>query len=304
MKFFDLHCDTLYRAYKESKSICENSGFHISYEKSAGFKKYIQCFAVWIPDEYRRVNAFNLFDRCVNKLKIEHKKRKFNIIKNLDDFNGEKCAVLTVEGGAVLGGDIQRVQYLAENNVKIMTLTWNGRCEIGDGCEVNGSKGITDFGKRVVKKMEAYGIIVDVSHASERLFYDVADMAEKPFIATHSNSYSVCPHKRNLTDNQFAEIKSHGGIVGITFCSEFLNSNKSANLDDVIKHAEHFWELGGEDILSIGSDFDGAEVPPELDSLEKIENLYEHFLKKNYKESLVQKLFFENAYNFMKLHIN
>ena len=302
MRFFDLHCDTLYRAYNENKSIYKND-FHVSYEKSKGFKKYVQCFAAWIPDEYRGVNALNLFDGCINKLRDEQEESGFNIIKTLDDFEKDRCAIVTVEGGAVLGGDIQKVKYLAENNVKIMTLTWNGRCEIGDGCGVNNSQGITKFGKQVVQKMEAYGIIIDVSHASEKLFYDVANIAEKPFIATHSNSYSVCPHKRNLTDSQFSEIKSRGGIVGITFCSEFLNSNKKAGFDDVLKHVEHFWELGGENTLSIGSDFDGAEVPPELNSLEKVEDLYEYFLKKNYKESLVQKLFFENGYEFIRSNI-
>ncbi|MBR0423113.1 MAG: membrane dipeptidase [Clostridia bacterium] len=303
MKFFDLHCDTLYRAYNENKSIYKNNDFHISYEKSKRFKKYVQCFAAWIPDEYRGVNALNLFDGCIDKLQDEKKESKFNIIKTFDDFDGERCAVVTVEGGAVLGGDIQKVRYLSENNVKIMTLTWNGRCEIGDGCGEINSQGITEFGKQVVKEMESYGIIIDVSHASEKLFFDVANIAKKPFIATHSNSYSVCPHKRNLTDSQFLEIKNGEGIVGITFCSEFLNSNKNAGLDDILKHAEHFWGLGGEDVTCIGSDFDGAEVPPEINSLEKVENLYEYFLKKNYKESLVQKLFFENAYEFMKLHI-
>ncbi len=302
MKFFDLHCDTLYRAYKEDKSICKNN-FHISYEKSKIFKKYVQCFAVWIPDEYRGANAFNLFDGCINKLKSEQEKYGFNVVKTPNDFDLDRCAVITVEGGAVLGGNIKNVKYLADNNVKIMTLTWNGRCEIGDGCGVDNSQGITEFGKQVVQKMETYGIIIDISHSSEKLFYDVANIAEKPFIATHSNSYSVCPHKRNLTDSQFSEIKSRGGIVGITFCSEFLNSNKKAGFDDVLKHVEHFWELGGENTLSIGSDFDGAEVPPELDSLEKVEDLYEYFLKKNYKESLVQKLFFENGYEFIRSNI-
>ncbi|MBQ6143860.1 MAG: membrane dipeptidase [Clostridia bacterium] len=302
MKFFDLHCDTLYRAYKENKSIYKND-FHVSFEKSKRFEKYIQCFAAWIPDEYRGIKALNLFNGCINKLQNEPKKSEFNIVKKPNDFSGGKCAVITVEGGAVLAGDIQKVKYLAENNVKIITLTWNGKCEIGDGCGVICPEGITKFGEQVVKKMEAYGIIIDVSHASEKLFYDVSKIANKPFIATHSNSYSICPHKRNLTDSQFLEIKNRGGVVGITFCSEFLNLNKKAGFDDIVKHVEHFLELGGEDTLSIGSDFDGAEVPSEINSLEKIENLYEYFLKKNYKENLVKKLFFENAYEFMKLHI-
>ena len=302
MKFFDLHCDTLYRAYKEDKNIFKND-FHVSFEKSKRFKKYVQCFAAWIPDEYRGLNALNLFNGCISKLKSEPKKNGFHIVKKSNDLSAERCAVVAVEGGAVLGGDIQKVKYLFENNVKMMTLTWNGKCEIGDGCGEISPKGITKFGKQVVKEMEAYGIIIDVSHASEKLFYDVAEIAEKPFVATHSNSYSVCPHKRNLKDSQFIEIKNRCGIVGITFCGEFLNQNKKAGFDDVLKHAEHFWELGGENIICFGSDFDGGEVPAELDSLEKVENLYEYFLKKNYKESLVQKLFFENAYEFMKLHI-
>lgn len=306
MNFFDLHCDTLYRALNENKNLYEND-LHISLKKARKYDCYLGCFAVWIPDEFRGENAIKLFNCAKDKLFFEHARNseKFSICRcaeDMEDVNQtekDTGIILTVEGGAVLAGDIENVEYLRKSGVRVMTLTWNGRCEVGDGVGVADAKGISDFGKKTVKKMEEVGIVVDVSHASERLFYDVCEIAEKPFIATHSNSKKVCPHRRNLTDEQFEIIAERGGIVGINFCKDFLSDGHSACLDDIIKHAEHFLEIGGENTITLGSDFDGCDVPDEIAGIEYVENLYEYFLKKNYNQNLVDKIFFDNAYNFM-----
>ena len=117
--------------------------------------------------------------------------------------------------------------------------------------------------------------------------------------ATHSNSKRICNHRRNLTDEQFRIIVNRGGIVGINFCNDFLSDRGSAKLEDIIRHAEHFLELGGSKAIAIGSDFDGCDMPAEISGIERIENLYEYFLKRNYPQSLVDDIFFNNAYNFM-----
>ena len=179
-----------------------------------------------------------------------------------------------------------------------MTLTWNGTCEIGDGVGVENSKGLSKFGSLVIKEMEKYGIIVDISHASEKLFYDISQTASKPFIATHSNSKCICPHRRNLTDEQFKVIKSFGGIVGITFAKDFL-SQKDAGVTDIIKHIEYFLSLSGENTLSIGSDFDGTDMPKGINDIESVYDLYEQMLRLNYNESLLDKIFYKNAYDFI-----
>lgn len=304
MKLFDLHCDTLYRAFFENGGLFNND-FHISFDKTDDIEPYIQCMAVWVPDEFRNKNAIQLFENCRKKLNDELKDTNIKIIYSQDDIieiesKKGKGVVLTVEGGAVLGGKLENVDHLAKCGVKIMTLTWNGNCELGDGIGVEGAKGLTDFGKSVVAKMEQNGIIVDVSHSSVPMFYDVAELSTRPFCATHSNSKQICPHRRNLTDEQFSIIRDKGGIVGLNLSRGFLREDEDkACMLDVLRHAEHFLSLGGEKTLAIGTDFDGTDIPIDMTGIESMNKLYELFLKHNYNEKLLEDIFFNNARNFL-----
>lgn len=305
MNFFDLHCDTLYEMFTKNKEIFKND-LNIDIERSLKYRPYIGCFAVWIPDNMRGKNAFDFFNKLSKKLYEQENlySKYFKVCKSFEDIKNLKerqGIILTVEGSAALGGKIENVNSLYKSGVRIMTLTWNGKCEVGDGADFKG--GLSDFGYEVVKKMEEIGIIIDVSHASEKLFYDLSQIASKPFIATHSNSQTICSHRRNLTDEQFETIKSVKGLVGITFCRYFLSDKKQAHFDDLLRHVEHFLERGGENILAIGSDFDGTELPVDILGIESIEKIYENFLKYNYSERLLDKIFFKNAYNFMRLNL-
>lgn len=304
MKLFDLHCDTLYRAFFENGGLFNND-FHISFDRIDSIEPYIQCMAIWVPDEFRNKNAIQLFENCRKKLNDELKDTNIKIIRSQDDIievesKKGKGVVLTVEGGAVLGGKLENVDYLAECGVKIMTLTWNGNCELGDGIGVEGAKGLTDFGKSVIAKMEQNSIVVDVSHSSVPMFYDVAELSTKPFCATHSNSKQICPHRRNLTDEQFSIIKDKGGIVGLNLSRGFLREDEDkACMLDVLRHAEHFLSLGGEKTLAIGTDFDGTDIPIDMTGIESMNKLYELFLRHNYNEKLLEDIFFNNARNFL-----
>lgn len=304
MKLFDLHCDTLYRAFFENGGLFNND-FHISFDRIDSIEPYIQCMAIWVPDEFRNKNAMQLFENCRKKLNDELKDTNIKIIYSQDDIievesKKGKGVVLTVEGGAVLGGKLENVDYLAECGVKIMTLTWNGNCELGDGIGVEGAKGLTDFGKSVIAKMEQNSIVVDVSHSSVPMFYDVAELSTKPFCATHSNSKQICPHRRNLTDEQFSIIKDKGGIVGLNLSRGFLREDEDkACMLDVLRHAEHFLSLGGEKTLAIGTDFDGTDIPIDMTGIESMNKLYELFLRHNYNEKLLEDIFFNNARNFL-----
>jgi len=304
MKLFDLHCDTLYRAFFENGGLFNND-FHISFDRIDSIEPYIQCMAIWVPDEFRNKNAIQLFENCRKKLNDELKDTNIKIIYSQDDIieiesKKGKGVVLTVEGGAVLGGKLENVDHLAKCGVKIMTLTWNGNCELGDGIGVEGAKGLTDFGKSVVAKMEQNGIIVDVSHSSVPMFYDVAELSTRPFCATHSNSKQICPHRRNLTDEQFSIIRDKGGIVGLNLSRGFLREDEDkACMLDVLRHAEHFLSLGGEKTLAIGTDFDGTDIPIDMTGIESMNKHYELFLKHNYNEKLLEDIFFNNARNFL-----
>ncbi len=309
MRFFDLHCDTLYKSTLYGESLYKNN-FHVSLSRARKYHPYIGCFAIWIPDDLRGEKAFEFFNKCKNKFSFdiencdyaEEIKSSSNLYRIIEA--KKSGLILTLEGSSALMGDISKVRYVSSAGVKIITLTWNGACEAGDGVNVENATGITDFGKKLLKEMEIYSIIVDASHASEKLFYDIYSLSTRPFIATHSNSKKICPHRRNLTDDQFKCIKEKGGIVGITFCSEFLSSSSKVGFEDVFKHVEHFLSLGGEKTLSIGSDFDGSDVPNDLRGIEFVESLYEYFLVKNYSEEILDKIFFSNAYSFIKNFTN
>ncbi|MBQ8133252.1 MAG: membrane dipeptidase [Clostridia bacterium] len=302
MRLFDMHCDTLYRAYTEESTLFDDS-FHISFNKIGKISPYIQCLAVWIPDEYRGEAAWRLFEGCVGKLKEQLENTDITWCKTAEDIrkvneSKGKGIILTVEGGAVLGGDIRKIQTLYDIGVRMMTLTWNGRNEIGDGIGEADDKGLTDFGKAAVKEMEKVGIIIDVSHAGEKLFWDVAEITTKPFVASHSNIRTVTPHKRNLTEEQFKELIRRGGITGLNFCAEFLNKSKTnAQMYDIIEHAGYFLSLGGKNNIAMGGDFDGAEIPPDLTGIESMPKLYDMFIS-HFGREISDAIFFGNAYSF------
>lgn len=304
MHLFDLHCDTLYRSVMENKGLLKND-FQISLQKGKKFDSWVECFAVWISDDLTGQEASDFFDNAIRNFKEEQNLNSEYIkqIYNVNEYqkensNGKCAAILTLEGSKALNGDLNKVSYMKECGVKAITLTWNGDCDIGSGCKVLNPVGLTQFGKDVISLMNEYSIIPDVSHASDKLFYDVVNFSKKPIIATHSNSRKICNNVRNLTDDQFKIIRSMNGIVGINFCKDFLNSNDNANFLDIRKHVEHFLSLSGEKTLCIGSDFDGADMPECIKDIESILSLYDYFLDCGYERSLLDDIFFNNAYNF------
>lgn len=303
MKLIDLHCDTLYKSVTQNLPLNDNS-FEV--KLAIGNDRKLQCYAVWLPDDIGGDEAENLFFSASERLKSECNKHNINLLypgKNLsNDYSSyANNAFFTVENGIALNGKLENVKHFFDSGVRIMTLTWNFHNNIGDGAKTENPKGITEFGRRVVAEMEKYGIIVDISHASDKLFYDVAEISVRPFIATHSNSRTVTPNMRNLTDEQFKIIKNKKGIVGLNFHNEFLNSEpEKSSMFDIIKHADYFLSLGGENIIALGSDFDGCTLPNDINGSDSMSNLYELFLRHNYKETLVDKIFYENALNFFE----
>ena len=304
MHFIDLHCDTLYKSVTNNIPI-DDVSMELKINNSDNNNR-LQCFAIWLPDELTSDEAEKLFFNASKKLSVECERCNIKLItdfKNIetDFYNNKNSAVLTVENGSALNGKIDNVRIFSELGVKMLTLTWNGANEIGDGAGVDNQKGITVFGKNVISEMEKHNIIIDISHASDKLFYDVVELTTKPFVASHSNARSVTPHKRNLTDEQIKIIIERKGLFGLNFHNKFLSENyKQASMFDILKHTEHFLSLGGENCISFGTDFDGCDLPKDINSSQSMDNIYEMFLKHNYKESLIKKIFYENALIFFE----
>lgn len=208
---------------------------------------------------------------------------------------------MAVESGAALGGRIERIDDLAESGVKIMTLVWNGKNELGSGHDTG--EGLTPFGKEVIRKMEERRMIVDVSHLNDRGFDEVCEVAARPFVATHSNLRSICSHPRNLKEEQFCEMVIRGGLVGINLHQPFLSDTGEGKEEDVYRHIDRMLELGGENVIACGSDFDGADIHLSLNTPVKYAELAEKMLKGGIKEAVVDKIFFENAERFFRENV-
>lgn len=307
MKLFDMHCDTALELFNTKQSLKSNN-LSISLDKSDCFERWSQVFAIWIPDSIRGNDAYNYYFNAYKYFKSEMENNFSNIVwfgEDNQELIDEKhvCeAILAVEGGAVLAGKLDNLDILNEHGVKLITLTWNGENEIGYGTSEN--KGLKPFGKQVVSKMEQLDMIVDVSHLCESGFNDVVEISTKPFVASHSNAYSVCNHVRNLKDYQIKEIINRNGLIGLNFYWKFITNkhNNSDTFDEIFDHIEHFMSVGAQDVLCLGSDFDGCDPIKKLGNISDVNELYNFLLRKNYSECLVNKIFFDNANDFFKVH--
>ncbi len=275
MNFFDLHCDTAYEMYVKNQEFSKNN-LAVSAKKGEVFESWYQTFAVWLPENVE--NPFNFYKAVLNNLKAK--------------LCGNVNPVFAVEGGTVLEENIENLYKLQEDGIKMLTLTWNGQNAIAGG--VKSDKGLTDFGKAVINKMNDLNMAVDLSHLNEKSFYKAVEIAKKP-IATHSNCKQVFNVPRNLTDQQIKLIAEKNGMVGLNFYPRFLGDNF---YEAVYENVNHLCDLGCENNIAIGSDFDGAEMPTEMSNISKIPVLYEVLKQKGVKEKLLQKIFYKNAYNF------
>ncbi len=290
---FDLHSDTLLELYRKNEDILENS-LHISLNKARKFSPYIQVLAIWSDSNLTNEDAYQ------NYINVRNYARGQNIYfaNKATDFR-QNTFILAVEDARILNGDLSRIYKLYGDGVRLLTLNWQGNTVIGGGWDT--SEGLTSFGKDVVKECLQIGIIPDISHSSEKASYEALSICSeynKPLIASHSNSFSVCKHKRNLSDDLFKIIANTKGLVGISLASEHI-SKDAPTLKDVLEHIYHYLSLGGENTIALGCDFDGVtSLPLGISSISDLNNLY-YKIEDNFGTSVAKKIFFENAYKFM-----
>ena len=302
MRYFDLHCDTMLTCQYKNIPLRDNE-LHISMKKAEAIDTFVQCYAVFLHDSLRGEKAVECFDQVADRLvqEVEENRDVLTLCQNPGDLQAlsRHGAILTVESAAALGGDLKNLEDWKKRGVKMCTLTWSGENELGRGVLSEGTIGLTDFGREVVKEFEKAGILADISHASPELFWDVVEIATRPLVASHSNAKKICGHPRNLTDEQFAAILKTDGLVGLNFYDAFLNDDESkAGMEDILRHAEHFLSLGGEDHLAMGGDMDGSTMPQDMkDGLAAIPRLYELFLR-HYSQTVTDKIFYDNAARF------
>lgn len=302
MDFFDLHCDTIYECEKQGQNLRENT-LEISLEKGKELKHWIQTYAVWMPDEFRGRAAVEQFEKVYRYFRKELASNKeLHWITDIEAFDACKArgALLAVEGGSACAGSLEQLERMYRMGVRMMTLTWNGKNELGDGSVAGEGGGLTPFGRQAVRHMEKLGMVVDVSHLSDRGFFDVSEETGAPFVATHSNCRALCGHPRNLTDEQLTAVFARGGLVGVNFYPLFLTDEGTASMEHIYRHVSHMLSLGGEHCVCIGSDFDGASLPEGIRHVGDIPALGDYLLKRGLREDTINKIFFKNAYTFFE----
>lgn len=307
MKSIDLHCDTALRLFYENLKL-ERSICKVDIEKLKEAKALAQVFATFIELDCVD-NPYSEFKRIYTKLvkEIEANPKDIVIVRNLDQLdeannNGKIGAFLSIEEGEVLEGKVERVKEMYDLGIRFITLTWNFPNSIGypnSGFE-HKDKGLTEKGKEIVLEMERFGIIPDCSHLSDAGFYDLIDICKKPFIATHSNARGVTNHPRNLTDEMIVALANKGGVMGLNFCGPFLGDKKVPTIEDMIVHLKHTKNIGGIDVLALGTDFDGIENEVEIHNIGEIGKLSYALSKNGFNDDEIDKIFFGNVKRVIK----
>lgn len=290
MDIFDLHCDTAYECRRRGLGI-DNRQTAVNLDTLTG--RRVQCFAAFVPDILRGEAAYAHYCGIRDWLYGQQCER-LHLCGEQVEFGDGCTAVLTVESGVALGGNAERVFDLHRDGVKMMSLTWNGDNELASGCRGSGG-GLTDLGRRVVANMRRCGMVIDVSHLNERGFDELVELG-CAVVASHSCLDSVHSHPRNLSDRQFCCIRDCGGLVGINFYRDFLGYGGDA--DALYRHLSRALELGGEDVIAIGSDYDGAEINEPLSSADCFEPLADYLSDRGLADGIITKMFSGNALRF------
>ncbi|MFD3158572.1 dipeptidase [Haloimpatiens sp. FM7330] len=309
MKLIDMHCDTILMMMNQKEKFnFVNNDLGVDLQKLKKSNSMAQFFAAFVnlkEDNDPLERALDMIDRLYQE--IDKYKGEIKIAKNYCELmnnnnEGKISAFLTIEGGEALKGKISNLRNFYKLGVRLITLTWNYKNEIGyPGCELKfKNKGLTEFGKNLVHEMNNLGVIVDVSHLNDAGFYDVIECSSKPIVASHSNARSITNHSRNLTDDMIKKLADNGGVMGINFCNAFLSKNRKASVEDMIRHIEHIRNVGGIDVIAIGTDFDGIDNPPEIEHMGEMNKLEKALYKNGFSEEEIEKIFYKNTLRIIK----
>ncbi len=313
MKVVDMHCDTigeLWKAEKAGKPISlRGNSLHIDLEKMQKGDYLLQNFAMFVflgREKDPLVNVLEMID-VYNRAMAENADLIGPVLKYEDiEKNraaGKLSGMLTIEEGAVLKGNPYVVRSLYQLGVRMLTLTWNFENEIGYPNTIVKAKdydpsrhyGLKPEGIEIVREMNRVGMIVDVSHLGDDGFWDVVKYCDGPFVASHSNARAVCNHTRNMTDDMIRALADKGGVMGLNFCGDFLNPNGKSRVEDMVRHAKHIINVGGSDILGLGTDYDGIDGDLELDHCDKMPLLAQEMEHQGFSTQQIEKIFHGNV---------
>lgn len=343
----DLHNDVLSESIIKGKDITKPlTNGHTDFPRLREGGVDVQFFSVWCDGTV--VKPFEYANRQIDALYklVEQHADQITLAKNVDDIykglqQGKIVAMLGVEGGHMIENRLENLDSLYQRGVRYLTLTWNNSTDWASSAadERKGKHGgLTDFGKQVVKRMNALGMVVDLSHVGEQTVDDVLKITDKPVFVSHSDVYSINPHHRNLKDKQIKAIAKNGGVIGVNFYADFLDPTfrrkvsglyaryvrsqdsvvlsidkkyrllpKQAKqqlappLSLVVDHINYLVQLAGIDHVGIGADFDGMDATPaELDDVSAYPHLTSALIACGYTDEMIKKILGGNVLRVLR----
>ena len=317
MKFVDMHCDTLTKVLRwpEKGDLLKNT-MSVDYTRLMEHERALQFFASFIYlDQFENRDpelAYDFFCKVLDfyDQQVAANKDMVMPVKTWEDvctvMNGPTKKIgslLTLEEGAMINGKMERLEEFFDRGVRLLTLTWNFENCLGfpnsdDPDEMK--LGLKPFGVEVVERMQELGMIVDVSHLSDGGFWDIVKITKKPFVASHSDARVICGHRRNLTDDMLKALANHGGVTGLNLNPPFLDFEKGSTIDAMVRHILHIINVAGEDVMAIGSDFDGISGDLEIGSTHEFYKLTAALEANHVTGRVIDKIMHENALRVLK----
>lgn len=304
MRYFDCHADTLTEITKPGEDL-ERNTCDLDLERVEKFADpYTQIFAIWrdrkkMDEEKPEEEFLRLYRRAAELL--EKADQKIIWCRNAQDMeeahkSGKAAAFLSLEDISTAGRYAEQIYSLG---FRFAMLTWNYENRYACGASSDQHRGLTEEGKELTKYLIDQGIILDISHLSDQGAEDLMTLTDAPIIASHSNVRSVCPRPRNLPEGLIRELIRRQGLIGINFFAPFVGENPQ--VEDLLRHMDVILSLGGEDVLALGGDLDGCDgvFPAGISGVETVPVLRERMEKAGFGAALIEKVFFENAENFI-----
>lgn len=303
----DLHCDTIMQLldHPDSGDLYRNT-WKIDIEKLEKAHSKVQDFALFINlgktnDPYGRYEEMR--NLCTTQIHLygEHIQHvlSYQDVESVYE-SGKIGALMSIEEGGVLGGDLDKLKQAYKDGVRLITLTWNYPNGLGEPHCGEQHKKLTPKGIEFVEAMQDLGIIVDCSHLNDAGTEQLGDILDAPFVASHSNAREVTAHTRNLPDNLIKLIANKGGVIGLNFAQSFLGTSPVSRIDDIVKHGLYLINKGGEDVVALGTDFDGIKPNTEIKDASEMYRLYDAFKEAGLSVEQCEKLFWKNADRLLK----
>jgi membrane dipeptidase len=266
MKIVDLHCDTISSIQKNGQSLYNNN-CHFDLERARKAGIGVQFFAMFTMPQgmneslrqiLKQVEKYHTeLDLCQEYLQPVYTYDDIVAAESM----GKMAGILHLEGAEAIGNDSEILSLLYRLGLRSLGLTWNNRNLLADGVgEEPCAGGISSKGKEIIYLMEKLGIMLDLSHISVKSYYDALKLYSKPVLVTHANARALCNHRRNLDDSQLKALAENDGVIGINQVPDFIKEDGKPESNDLLDHIVYISDLIGVEHISLGADFDGADV--------------------------------------------